>query len=452
MSSLLQLLIIIVILCIGVVVFMHLSSKSSKTGKGKNKGHHKNRQAVIREAEKELKRDPRNPAGLVPLADLYFQDGAWEKALGFYQKLMEIAPLHPTVNLTNSVLRAGICAFKLENYDVALKNLLLAQKSDPNGFDVNFYLGQIFYQMQQYDKAVAVLKKAWTIKQDDLKVCEMLGLSLHGMKSYLQTLPYLKRVLDVSVENKAVLFAMADSLYNCGKSDKALSVFLHLRADPEYGAESSLLAGMIHMSQNKREKAIKDYEIGLKHIGAKSEILNQIRYNLAQAYIAGNDIAVALMLLREIHAIAPGFKDVASLVQRYQELSQNSNLKIYLMAGNGDFVALCRKIIAGFYKDSSVKFLSVEVRSDVVEIQTEIETPKWEDIVLFWFYRSTGNTGEFPIRDFYGRIKELKAGKGICITAGTYTAEAKKFVDGRSVDLIEKTGLLKVLAKLAHPK
>ena len=65
---------------------------------------------------------------------------------------------------------------------------------------------------------------------------------------------------------------------------------------------------------------------------------------------------------------------------------------------------------------------------------------------MFRFYRTTGATGEFFLRDFHSKIKDEKAGRGICFTAGTYTDEARTFVEGRPIDLVEKSQLSKILS------
>jgi restriction endonuclease Mrr len=53
--------------------------------------------------------------------------------------------------------------------------------------------------------------------------------------------------------------------------------------------------------------------------------------------------------------------------------------------------------------------------------------------------------GELSVRDFHARVKEVKAGKGYCITAGTFSDEAKRFVEARLIDLIEKQVLMQTL-------
>ena len=199
------------------------------------------------------------------------------------------------------------------------------------------------------------------------------------------------------------------------------------------------------MRANQLDKAIEDFEIGLKHDSIPLDIMNELRYNLAAARIKTQDLQKALIQLKEIQTVSPGYKDVASLIMRYQELNQNKNLHIYLMAGQSEFVGLCRKIVSRFFPNAKVKILDISVLATYTDIVAEIDTSKWADLVIFRFFRSQGSVGELVLRDFHGRIKEMKAGKGICMTAGTFTEEARRFTEGRPLDLFDKNRLNKVL-------
>jgi restriction endonuclease Mrr len=64
---------------------------------------------------------------------------------------------------------------------------------------------------------------------------------------------------------------------------------------------------------------------------------------------------------------------------------------------------------------------------------------------MFRFIRTQGSIGELILRDFHSHLKEVKAGKGICITVGNYTEEAKRYTEARLIDLIEKDRLTAML-------
>ena len=77
-----------------------------------------------------------------------------------------------------------------------------------------------------------------------------------------------------------------------------------------------------------------------------------------------------------------------------------------------------------------------------------VDSNKWEDTEIFRFYRTTGSIGELYVRDFQAKVNESKADRGICFTAGTFSEEAKKYAEGRPIDLILKEGLIKLLKKV----
>lgn len=446
MDSLFPILIAVAVVTGFISILALISSKKPKNRTGSKR--QKSRQVIIRDATKRLSQDPHSTAGLIPLSDLYFREHRWDKAMPLLDTMMSISAAHSEINLAETSLRLGICAVKLQKTQEALQALAQARKIAPEGYEVNFYLGQAFYLNNEFEKAVPFLKKALLANRELIEVYEFLGLSLYKNRSFNESLAYLKKALDANPESKELLFSMADAMNESGHGDRALKVFMHLRPDPLFGAKSCLAAGTIHQNSNQIEKAITDFEIGLRHPDTPVDIATNIRYKLAQCYLGTGNMAKALSLFKEIQVTVPNYKDVPSLINRYQELNQNKNLQTYLISGNSDFIALCRKIVSVYFGKANVKIIAIEAQQDMAEVQTEIETAKWEDSVVFRFYRNTGSTGELHIRDFHGKIRDLKAGRGICFTAGTYSDDARKYIDGRPIDLIEKPGLIKILSKV----
>ena len=387
----------------------------------------KNKAAAIREATKRLAQNPNDSAALLTVGDIYFQDQDWEKAYASYAPLLDqMSGRIPSEQFEIS-LRYGISAMKTDRFAEAKKGLLLAKNINPNHFEINYNLGYIYYSQKEYEKAVPFLRKALLTQPDNVMALKYLGYTLQSLRKYQEALPSLKKVLDVQPDNKDALFAMGECFYEVGSNDQALKIFTHLRVSPEIGSRASLYAGLIRMRANQLDKAIEDFEIGLKHDSIPLDIINELRYNLAAARIKTQDLQKALVQLKEIQTVSPGYKDVASLIMRYQELNQNKNLHTYLMSGQSEFVGLCRRIVSRFFPNAKVKILDISVLATYTDIVAEIDTPKWADLVIFRFFRSQGSVGELVLRDFHGRIKEMKAGKGICMTAGTFTEEARRF-------------------------
>jgi Tfp pilus assembly protein PilF len=310
---------------------------------------------------------------------------------------------------------------------------------------VNYNLGYICYLQKDYEKAIPFLKQALILDTENVLAQRYMGFSLHKAHHYREALAYLKKAIDLQPDDKEALFAMAECLYESGATERALKIFSHLRPDPNLGPQSALYAGIIHSQTNQHDKAAVDFDIGLKHEGIPQDIANELRYKLAVTLIKSQDLSRAITVLKEIQKTTPGYKDTAALIVRYQELNQNKNLQVYLMAVQSEFITLCRKIVVQFFPGARVKITDIAVFADYSDIVAEIDTPKWSDIVIFRFFRSQGSVGELLLRDFHARIKDLKAGKGVCLSAGVYSEESRRFTEGRPIDLYDKDRLNKIL-------
>lgn len=327
--------------------------------------------------------------------------------------------------------------------------MIASYKRDSVNFEVNYYLGYALFEQQDYARAAPLFKKAIIAKPDCTGVYRLLGDSLYNAGKYRESFAVYKRALEEEPGDKDVLFRMADAMYQEGQGSRALNVFMHLRADPKYGALSCLKAGDYHARTNDADAAIQDYEMGLKYTDAPPEIMLEIQYNLARCYFGRNQVQKGYEMLKSIRAKSPNYRDVTYLVSRYQELSQNSNLNTYISSATSDFVALCKKIIAVRYKNNTVKIINTEPAAVYTDITAEAYSTGWQSVVLFGFFRTTGSPGEIYVRELHGRMSDVGADHGVCVSAGTFTDEAKKYAEGRPVDIIEKSGLVKILKRIA---
>lgn len=443
-------LVIALVITIGLatVLFMVMGKKSpakKKNGSGSNK----NKAQIIKEANKILAKDPHNPDGLEPLGGVYFISSIWDKALPIYDTLTKLGIKDGRINLYNAYYRAGICCIRLERYPEAINYLVGATKLNGTTYEANFSLGYAFFKSTAYDKAIPLFKKALIINPAQTELNRYLGQSFYNSNKFRDSLPYLRKALDEDPSDKETLFCMANAMVQEGHGEKSIKVFMHLRADPVYGARSCLQAGLYHAKLNQIDEAIQDFEIGLKHENTPQDIKIDIQYNLARCYFEKNQIPKGLMLLKTIRTVNSNYKDVNNLIGRYQELSQNKNLQLYITSNNSEFVTLCRKFITTRYKNSTVKIQNIDVDVLYTDILTEIYSAKWEDVALFRFFRTTGATGEIYVREFHSHMQDVKAARGFCISAGVFSQEAHKYIEGRPIDLIEKNDLTKVLKQIA---
>jgi len=438
--------VVVVLLAFAIVVGLIGSARKAQGAahgrvlKIKDKSH------ILKDANRRLATNPKDVEALASLGDLAWDEQDWERALKLYETLAEAGAGNPEVDefLANS--RYGMAALRLNRFDEAYKGLAVARTIKQDDFETNFNLGYLEYQRRSYEKAVALLKQASQQNPEHPLMLRYLGHSYFKIKAYKEALSTLRKAIDLQPDDKESLFAAAECYYELGNLDQALKIFSHLRADPQLGPSASLFAGTVHLNQRLYDRAIDDFEIGLKHQNTKIETLVELKYRLAAAYLKTQDIGRAVSLLNDVQSLYPNYKDVPALLAKYKELNSNRNLQAFLLGATSDFVTLCRKIALTFFPKAKVKITDISVQAnDWADVLAEVETSRWQDVVLFRFIRSQGTVGELAVRDFHARVKDLKAGKGYCVTAGSYSDEARRFVEARLIDLIEKQALMNLL-------
>jgi len=421
-------------------IFMTFLHRSRGGGPKVSKG----RDAILRSTKKRLDQNPRDPQALAELGDLYFREEAWDQAFKTYGTLADLGNQAP--NEFEANLRWGLSALKLGLTEDAYKGLYVARSMNPNNFEAAYNLGVLEFQKKNYEKAIQILNQARIQDPDNAACLRTLGHAYFRIKKNKEAMTYIRKAIDLAPDDKESLFTLAECYYEANQTEQALRVFTHLRGDPVMGSSACLTCGIINSEIRQYEKAIQDFELGLRHENIKPDVKVELRYRLAQCYIKNNDISKALPLLRSIMAENPTYKDTAALIGKYQELNANKNLQIFLMAPSGDFVALCRKIVINYFPKAKVKISNISVnKNEWADILAEVDTPKWSDVIMFRFIRTQGSIGELIVRDFHSHLKEVKAGKGICVTVGVFSEEARRYTEARLIDLIEKEKLSAIL-------
>ena len=433
------------VLVVGIIFMIMGRSKGGPLGGGKRRG---DRDAVIRDANKRLAQNPNDPEALFAVASAYFDDENWDKSMRTFETLIDVVASNNTHGIDNFevYLKYGLAARKLNMIEQAYKGFSTARSYRQDNFEVNYELGALEFERKNYEKAVQLLQQARAQDPDSPAVLRYLGHALFRLKKPKDAMNFIRKAIDLAPEDKESLYTLAECYHEANQTEQALRIFNHLRADPVMGPNSCLIAGTIHLETRQYETAIQDFEIGLRHQNIKADILAELRYKLATTYIKMSEIGKAIPLLKLIQVENSSYKDVNVLLSKYLELNANRNLQIFLMSTSADFVALCRKIVMTYFPKAKVKVTNITVnKNEWADILAEIDTPKWSDLIMFRFIRTQGAIGELIVRDFHSHLKEVKAGKGVCMTVGNFTDEAKRYTEARLIDLIEKERLQAIL-------
>ncbi len=409
----------------------------------------RDRNLVVREATRRLSQDPRDIQALQDLAEISFDEQNFSNAYKHYSALLSLCGVNPQVDEFAVNLRLGQSAFKLNKIDEAYKHLLMARTLRENDFEVNFNLGLLEYAQKDYQKACAFLGTARRQRPDDVTTNRYLGHSLYSLKDCDQAVEVLQRALDFEPEDKKTQFILAKSYYALKNNDLALQIFSRLRTDPEIGAISALHSGTLNANMKRYDTALEDFEIGLRHENIPQAVFLELKYRKAEASLSKGDLETSIRLWKEINTLQPNYKDVVEKIGHFQEINTNRHLQTYLLAQSSEFVTLCRKLAVRYFNNATTKLVNISLqRGEFADILAEVHTTQWEEMVLFRFIRSQGAIGELLLRDLYARSKELRAGRSVCVAAGSFSEQAQSFVEARLIDLVDRDQLLKILSKM----
>ena len=446
MSSFIPLLIPVIIITLTIIIMVSILSGRGKKDLSGSQVHDRN--TILKEANKRLASNPKDSQALTALADLHFAEKNYQQAMKTYGILLDLCATNSRLDEHKINLNYGLSAMKAKVYTEAYKSLAIARTKDTENFDINSSLGALEHRRGNYEKAIALLKQALTGKTNDHDSMRFCGLSLYKLRRYKEAAAYLRNAATGHPDDKETLFALARSLYEMGQLDQSLKIFSHLRADPEWGPQSALYSGTINRQKKDPEKAIMDFEIGLRHKQISEDVLLELKYRLANCYNQMSNLDKALVQLDDLYGMNPRYKDVAAQRKKIKELTGNRNLQTYLMSPMNEFQSLCRQLTLILFPKTRIKVVDISVhKNEYLDILAEVKARKWEDLIVFRFYREEGKIGDFSVRELYAHVKEVHAGRGFCISAGTFSEEAQQFVEARLVDLLPKDKLMKLLNK-----
>ena len=149
------------------------------------------------------------------LATTYFAKNMRFQSFIFYEKYLKYAKdktsnyyidIKKSVDefskIGNDFYQKANIAINSKDNSTAIQCLEYAIKNVPNNFDMNFKLGKLYYEMQDYMKAVAYLKQAHCLDRRSLDVLEILSTALMNVGDYTTAYCCLKRIIPLVLNNQ----------------------------------------------------------------------------------------------------------------------------------------------------------------------------------------------------------------------------------------------------------
>lgn len=392
---------------------------------------------------------PKNAKSQQELANYYFETGNYEKAAQIYAVLIDGAMVNRRLDGFQISLRYGISLMKTGHLDQAYKYVADAFLMNRSDFTAASTLGLIEYMRGNYDTSIIRFKIADQLQPRDRQVRKYIGLCLFQLNKYNEAYPLLSASLESTPENSELMYCVAKCCCQMGKNEEALKLLNYLKNEEEYGSLACLEAGGIYLSKGRNDEALDLFRQAAAADNLGYEETMELQYRTGIAHLRKNELAAAIDIFTELSKVKADYKDVRLLLDKYGAISTNKGLSGYMFAEEGEFSDICRRLIDLIFPKAGIKVLESSFSANrFMEIFANIETPKWEDNVLFRFYRSNSAIDEVTIREFYAKMRDRKINRGFCLTAGSFSDAAKIFTEARYIDLIEGSQLEDYLKKL----
>lgn len=150
-----------------------------------------------------LKNDEANVVFLNALGNVYVKSGEDEKAIPYYEKIIENYPHN--ADAMNSL---GAIYRRIKKYDESVKILLKAQ-SEQNSSSVNYNLGFTYKEIGNYEEAIEAFEFVITENPDDVLAYNHLGAIYFNQKNYEKSINSYKRGLQVDPNHPILNYNLA---------------------------------------------------------------------------------------------------------------------------------------------------------------------------------------------------------------------------------------------------
>ncbi|MFW6181963.1 MAG: tetratricopeptide repeat protein [Spirochaetota bacterium] len=354
---------------------------------------------------------------------------------------------HPSVDHKKLNRMLAECHDRTGNLDEAAKAYAVILKIDPQDVDANYRLGMIERGREKDDKAAAYFERAVGLQPDHGEALRELSELYFHQKKYHEALGALKRAYPLEPNDPTVNFCLAEILYQYHNPKRALPHYLKARADGRYAVRSLQAIAAILREQGKLQEARRIASIALKMPKLKRDQELALRYELGEVCLAQSDLPAAIEQWEKILSVTSRYRDVAAKLEKYEQTKSNSALRLYMTAGRQDFQNLCARIIEKMLRNVTIIRTEPLVDS-TLEVLVQAVHNKAPTTVLFKFFRSSNVIGQFAVREFYEKLKELKARRGICFTNTDFSEDSYQFSEGRVLELFGKKQLVGKVSKV----
>ena len=205
----------------------------------------------LRNFEKAIKYDPANKTTLSELAAAYMDLRQYYQAKETYKKLVDLGE-----NSASNYKQLLQLSFNLRSYDEAIGYANALKKADPSE-KINYYLGKIYYDQENYGDALKYLNEALKDEPTRADIPYMIGRSYADMMNYKQAIPFYQKAIELDGNNYGWIYELGLICYSNNNNLDALK-YIQLAGDKGYPKDNSYMEnlGIAYVDAGKFDNGI----------------------------------------------------------------------------------------------------------------------------------------------------------------------------------------------------
>jgi tetratricopeptide (TPR) repeat protein len=394
-----------------------------------------------------IKNNPFDITSRMELVKIHIQNEKYEEAINQLNDILRYSIKFPDFNPTETNKLLGECYIRVDKPDEAIKVFSILRKENPDDPFAYVQIGKIEREKGNMERALKYYSKASELDSENCETLREKGALLFDLKRYGEAMTALQAALKIYPVDPATNFYMGELRLVYENLEEAFNHFKIAKDDRKFAVMSLLNISVILHRVGKLDQAQTILVSLLKNPSLEKKQRQEIRYILAEVFLSKKDIQPAITLWEKILSLDANYKDVRYKLDQYEHTKTSTVLRNYLMSSKSDFINLCKEACCRFA--DRVTIIRTEPQVDQsVEVFTQAVDHDHPTTILFKYFRGTTNVGGLAVREFYEKLKETKAKKGICFTTADFTEDALLFSSGRVIELMGKKELIKVLNKI----
>ncbi len=328
--------------------------------------------------------------------------------------------------------------------DDSLKEYILVNQKEPDDIEVLFELGHINIKRESYRDAVVCFEKYTKNNPGNDIAFYYLGFAYYKMGSI--ELAEQNFVKSISLNNALPEshYYLGDIFFKNQDYDKALTEFESALASKELKIDAEISIGRCFYTKNFFKQAIPHLKNGLTKTIEDNDEKCEILFILADCLVKIGEIEDALSYYEKIIPLDPKYKDVAKKIDYYKDISGSDLLGSLLKADDTSFIEIGKEIVGNMHLNINEYDLS---KNGILDIIAYDHSAKISESCLVEIIRFESSIGELTLREMNSKMQDMQINRGICIASGIFTPEAINYTSSRSIQLYDKTELIKILKK-----